>query len=279
MTLTESPADTYTFQPTPENYSENTETRERHSTREVVYTTLSSSSSGSASSKIPLNDPGRANLEKKAVAGNLPFPCNETGCGKRFGRRDNLKRHMLIHTGETQKCPQVGYARVFRDKCVLRRHVKCAHEQKEPISCSEEGCDKKFHTTTAKKRHMMEIHSKFVHQCPICSKGFLFKHLLEGHMTLHTGMKNYACDKCKKELSFKHNLATHVKNKSCSKSVDLKDVHFFCEEVGCGKGYGDRRSLSRHIVSAHTTIVFKCNKCKKVFSYASSLSRHKVNCS
>eukprot|EP00112_Aurelia_sp_Birch-Aquarium-sp1_P024680 Seg7899.2 transcript_id=Seg7899.2/GoldUCD/mRNA.D3Y31 product="Zinc finger protein 13" protein_id=Seg7899.2/GoldUCD/D3Y31 len=226
---------------------------------------------------------GNIQSEKGENAGNFigahPLGCTEPGCGKHFGRLDHLKRHMLIHTGQKIKCSYLSCNRLFREKYELRLHTQSFHEQAEPYVCSVEGCDQKFNTTTGRKRHQMKSHAKISHQCPVCSRNFIQKHLLDGHMTLHTGLKKYACKDCQKEFSYKHNLATHIKNKSCSiKPSDAKVAHFFCDHVGCGKGYADKRCLKRHIDAAHTSTVFKCDKCQQIFSYGSSLSRHKHIC-
>lgn len=84
------------------------------------------------------------------------FPC--TLCGKRFFSSMALKRHGRVHTGERPfRCLTCGLN--FAIRAHLLAH-KRTHTGERPFPCPSETCPQAFSTSSAAKRHFLNIHSK-----------------------------------------------------------------------------------------------------------------------
>ena len=89
--------------------------------------------------------------------GMKPFACES--CGKRFDRKENLNRHVRIHTGD-------------------RRYI-CNH------------CGKGYTDPSGLKKHVLSKHSDIHYPCNVCNANFKSKDSLNRHLTKHlTEMKN-----------------------------------------------------------------------------------------
>ncbi|XP_068561354.1 zinc finger protein 79-like [Cebidichthys violaceus] len=102
--------------------------------------------------EVPVSDLTYSDREKL-------FSCSE--CEKTFGKSRNLKKHMIIHTGE------------------------------KPFSCSE--CDKCFTQSGHLKTHMRVHTGEKPFSCSVCNTCFSQKKSLTKHMRVHTGEKPVIC--------------------------------------------------------------------------------------
>uniref|UniRef100_A0A3Q1I987 C2H2-type domain-containing protein n=1 Tax=Anabas testudineus TaxID=64144 RepID=A0A3Q1I987_ANATE len=139
----------------------------------------------------------------KSNAATKSFICCE--CGRRFGRKDSLRRHTRYHTGEKPySCSVCG--KRFSQRPNLIRHMRC-HSGEKPFSCS--FCDSSFAVRSALVNHMRIHTGEKPFSCLYCEKSFTQRGGLKKHMTVHTGEKPYSCPVCDKSFSQKANLTYH----------------------------------------------------------------------
>jgi uncharacterized Zn-finger protein len=111
------------------------------------------------------------------------FLCNI--CNRSFNRKDNLKKHLLLHTGakKLEKCNICN-----RSFTRLGRHI-VLHFEDKPYLC--DICNKSFSRVDVLKRHKaLHIGEKKYHQCEICNKSFSRVDVLKRHKLSHIRKKN-----------------------------------------------------------------------------------------
>lgn len=142
-----------------------------------------------------------------------PFVCNV--CGRSFGRRYDMNRHIqIIHihpkTPRQKRekcylCPHCGQS--YNSKKGLENHL-ISHTDDRPYVCGI--CNKAYKRVREMKVHQ-RIHSDLKpFQCSICGKSFRRRDKLKTHMSVHSDLRPYKCRQCEKSFKYRSVLRTHM---------------------------------------------------------------------
>ena len=117
------------------------------------------------------------------------YVCSFAGCGKGFIQRGHLKNHMLTHTrGErSYVCTFAGCGKGFIQRCHLKDHMLTHTRGERSYVCPFDGCGKKFVTSRYLKVHMHTHDDERPYVCPVagCGKSFPRNGQLAVHMRTH----------------------------------------------------------------------------------------------
>ncbi|KAB0796135.1 hypothetical protein PPYR_07517 [Photinus pyralis] len=158
-------------------------------------------------------------------------------------RRDNLKKHIQIHTDSPEVCEICG--KLAKNKESLRGHMNYAHKKKAKIKCKE--CGKEFKSTHHYNTHFRNVHLGIRnHQCDICGKKFFSNYDLNKHITMtHKKARPYECSYCGKGFSSPYARKTHIRQHTL-------ETPYHCDI--CTAGFRQKVSLLTHIRSKHSTM-------------------------
>jgi len=130
-------------------------------------------------------------------------------CGKTFSRKNDLSRHLMLHSGERK------YSCTFCDSKFigsgdLHKHVRI-HTGEKPYKCKFEGCGKSFTQKGDLNKHL-KIHLKIKnHKCPLCDYSCIQGSDLSNHMLTHSSSKPFPCELCFKSFRRHNQLSIHMK--------------------------------------------------------------------
>ena len=118
-------------------------------------------------------------------------------------------------------------------------------------------------------RNCHTLKNKKIWNCTSCGYSTKRKSDISRHLSVHSDVRVFQCDKCSKSFKSGGGLKQHS---SCVYS-NLKP--FWCDT--CRKSFRTRRDLERHYISHGDGVereTFYCTNCNKHFYYPSLLVRH-----
>ncbi|OTF74564.1 zinc finger domain-containing protein [Euroglyphus maynei] len=205
-----------------------------------------------------------------------PVACTEPGCLSRFKSTAFLAQHMKRHQVQ-YSCTICSYrthlaalmtrhnrqhagehlhheCSVCHEKFEylgsLRSHLAKVHNEKEPLKCEFDDCQKKFKTIVGLKKHCREFHYNMKPEIscewPDCSAVFSNKSSMSNHMRIHTNERPYQCtwQDCGKWFRLKETLKRHVKLHQGFKP-------HVCPFDNCSWSFVTKKSLKTHIEKGH----------------------------
>ncbi|XP_066923924.1 uncharacterized protein [Clytia hemisphaerica] len=172
------------------------------------------------------------------------FPCPT--CRRVFNNRSHLKRHNMIHSGE------------------------------KPWACTY--CDKRFNRKSHLNRHVLTHTGEKPFKCPYCGKGFADNSDLKRHKQVHESTPGFvpslpAIRPRQEEPAHAHPAPpvispTSIQQMISSHHSSIKTaVPVFSSAAGNVMIMGNKKKSEAK---------FPCNKCGKVFTRKSHLTRHKL---
>ncbi|XP_069181272.1 zinc finger protein with KRAB and SCAN domains 1-like [Procambarus clarkii] len=112
-------------------------------------------------------------------------------CPKVFTSHGNMKRHMLVHSGDNpHECPECGEkshecpecGRRFSHRGSMKRH-RMVHVDERPFQCDE--CGKKIRDHGTIIQHMLLHLDEKPHECPECGNKFRHREHMKRHKMTH----------------------------------------------------------------------------------------------
>ncbi|KAJ8297552.1 hypothetical protein KUTeg_024083 [Tegillarca granosa] len=214
-------------------------------------------------------------------------------CYNTFTCRNNMKRHMRLHTGQKPyKCTICSES--FTRKDDVKRHLM-RHTYNKPYRCNI--CNKGYMDRKTIKNHMKKEHQrKMVHVCPTCGESFDDNLKFQEHKKNHPELRMYRCTKCNftgsNPLMFHKHMLIHGPQKSyCCQDCNFVFNDPFRYSFHLKKHRLESEFTSYHCCFCNQTLTtydqfvkhehthvqgkrYTCSLCIKHFRYPSNLRDH-----
>ncbi|XP_053677908.1 zinc finger protein 729-like [Anopheles nili] len=174
---------------------------------------------------------------------------------------NNVKSHMIIHSGRSHQCEQCSKSFTSRNK--LQSHINSVHLRKRDFKC--EICGKAFLEKNNLKGHMRIHDGDRKYGCDLCPKTFLFAGTLRCHKLTHTQEKQHACQICGKLFLLRTTLNKHLR-------VHTDEKPHICNL--CDRRFRTSTHLTVHMRTHTGEKPLNCRICQMAFSHHKARSVH-----
>lgn len=204
-----------------------------------------------------------------------PYKCPL--CGRDFGSKSGLDRHIYQHENNTLK--SFGYKHLgtkcslcdeqFLDRLKRDKHWYQVHDNGKITMRKCYYCNSEFKLFIDFRVHV-ESHDD-IHICLICGHFFADDQVLQTHMQTHKRVdvksRPFECDICGHRMTFKNQLTIHMRN-------HMKDRHEYVCHI-CGKNFKHYSVFLYHKRRHHEKkFDYQCQDCGVKFMSQTDLTVH-----
>ncbi|XP_054154188.1 zinc finger protein 567-like [Oppia nitens] len=187
----------------------------------------------------------------------------------------------------------------FKNKYIMRRHLKNVHSTDRPFVCNYDDCNKSFKRRGDINEHQKHVHSSdrpFVCNYDDCNKSFKRKYYMLYHLKyIHSTDRQFICtyDECNQSYKTKEYLRYHQKTVHSTNRIfkqkeklirhqkedQSTDWPFVCQYKGCDKSFKEKQTLIGHQKCVHHSsdrpFVCNYNNCDKSYKFKQQLVEHR----
>ena len=184
-------------------------------------------------------------------------------CGHKYARAGELTRHMRVHALDDYKCPHCQLK--VRSPALFKRHMELMHHEAKAFICTFPGCGFKSDKPSNVEKHAV-IHSNVkAYSCSECGKHFSQPNGLRSHLRSCQQQRRYLCDICGAKFN-------HLQSMKSHRMLHTGEKPYQC--IDCNARFTDHRNFKRHRRIHENLYPYPCMQCDKRFRHSNSLKAH-----